>query len=327
MNIGILSFAHVHAEHYQALLKATPGVNFVGYWDDGPEAGLYASLYGIRQFDTPEALLAEVEGVVVCSETSRHLEFVKLAAQSGVHVLCEKPIATTVQDAEAMRDICENYGVRFMTAFPMRFDPTLVNLRERLTAQELGTVLGVNGINHSENPTHHRKWFGDPAQSGGGAVIDHVVHLVDLVRWAFQTEVQSVYASIQWQMDPYKLDTGGLLLLNLQNRVQVSIDCSWSRPSSYPRWGHFKLEVIGEEGVLFIDPFADHMTVYGKNTPATWMGFGPDPIQGMLDAFVDAVKKGEQPAVGWQDGFETLRVIQAVYESDRTGQPVELRPL
>ncbi|MDB5045179.1 MAG: oxidoreductase domain protein, partial [Deinococcus sp.] len=303
MRIGILSFAHVHAEQYQALLRRLPGAELVGFWDDSVHAQSYAQRYALRLFSTPQELLSQgLDAVIICSETSRHREFVELSARAGVHVLCEKPIALTLEDAEAMRDVCAQHGVTFMTAFPMRFDPSCTALREAVQSGQLGRILGVNGVNHSENPSVHRAWFADPALSGGGAVMDHVVHLADLLRWCFACEVAEVYAALQWTGGAgpggVPLDTAGIVLLTLTNGVQASIDCSWSRPATYPRWGHLKLDVIGTDRLMVIDAFAEHLTVFSPDVtrPVQWHGFGADPNQAMLTAFLEAVGGVRLPA-------------------------------
>ncbi len=122
--------------------------------------------------------------------------------------------------------------------------------------------MGVNGINHSENPKDHRRWFADKALAGGGAVMDHTVHLADLLRWYFDAEVVEVYAQVD---NPFcrtevEVDSAGLILATLSNGVIASIDCSWSRPRGYPRWG--------------ITLPAAHRDRRTPLTPWSWTAFG-----------------------------------------------------
>jgi len=330
--IGILSFAHLHAEGYQANLKSIPEVELVGFSHGNPEEGRdFSAAYGIRWFPEHHELLAEgLDGVVVCSENAKHLELVRLAAEAKCEIFCEKPIATSAADAEAIRRICEQNGVRFMTAFPMRFAASTRGVRTMLKNGELGRVLGINGINHSEIPRRHRAWFTDKQLAGGGAVMDHTVHLVDLFRWFFDAEVAEVYAEVDnlFFRNELDVDTAGLILVTLSNGVQASIDCSWSRPTWYPRWGHLKMDIVGENGTVVLDTFAEHLTLYSRGAvrDPSWVGFGPDPNQAMLEEFVESIRQDRDPAVSWNDGYQALRVALAAYESARTGQPVELQP-
>ena len=120
MKIGILSFAHLHAEAYIHNLRANPQVEFIGIADEDLERGQhYADMFDAHLFTSYEELLAtKPDAVVICSENSKHRPLVEMAAQAGAHVLCEKPLATTVEDAQAIVDVCRDAGVTLMTAFP-----------------------------------------------------------------------------------------------------------------------------------------------------------------------------------------------------------------
>jgi predicted dehydrogenase len=324
MRIGILSFAHLHAEMYQASLRNMAGVELVGFsHEDASEGRYFAERFGLRWFPRHQDLLAEgLEGVLVCAENARHRELVEMAAEAKCHILCEKPIATNTADAQAMKAACERNGVHFMTAFPMRFDRSVREVSAAIREGRLGRIYGVNGINHSEIPTAHRRWFADKALAGGGAAMDHIVHLADLLRWFFAAEVLEVYAELDNLFYPHTVDvdTAGLLLLGLSNGIQASIDCSWSRPTWYPRWGHFKMEIVGEAGTVVMDSFAHYLTLYSRGAPRnpSWVGFGPDPNQAMLEEFVASIREKRPPSVTWLDGFQAMRVALAAYESSLT---------
>ena len=120
MKIGIMSFAHLHAEAYIHNIRAIPGVEFIGIADEDLERGRhYANLYDAHLFPSYEALLAtKPDGVLVCSENSKHRPLVEMAAQAGVNILCEKPLATTLEDAQAIIDVCREADVTLMTASP-----------------------------------------------------------------------------------------------------------------------------------------------------------------------------------------------------------------
>ncbi len=208
-----MSFAHVHAEGYIGLLRSMPEIEVVGFSDlDSTRGVAMAQHYSSHWYPTHEDLLEQdLEAVIVCTENATRREAVELAARAGCHVMCEKPIAVTLSDALAMRDAVTSAGVNFMTAFPMRFDPSVALIRERVKAGDLGRVYGVNGINHSEIPKAHRAWFSDRDLAGGGAVMDHTVHLIDLYRWMLNTEVLEVYAEVSNPFYPdVDVDTAGL---------------------------------------------------------------------------------------------------------------------
>jgi len=322
MRVAVLGLAHVHVENYIALLESLPGVNLIGCAERGGLTQPSRTFAGVKLYSSVQSLLEQrPDAVIICSETAYHRELVQQAAHAGAHVLCEKPIATTLEDARVMNEACQKAGVQFMTAFPMRFDATLEQTRRELQAGSLGQVLGVVGVNHSVNPSAHDAWFADPELAGGGAAMDHVVHLADLYRWCFGCEVREVYAALG-RTSGSKVETSGLLLVTLENGVQASIDCSWSRPGHYPRWGHLTLEIVAEHGALRIDPFAEHFTVYSAAQPGPqWVGFSPDPNRAMLQAFLESAARGTPPPVTWLDGYRALQVVLGAYASSRSGQP------
>ncbi|MDE0527813.1 MAG: Gfo/Idh/MocA family oxidoreductase [Truepera sp.] len=330
MRIGIMSFAHLHAESYIHNLKSIVGVEVIGFSDTDPVRGDRASReYESRWFPEHEALLAErPDAVLICSENANHRELVELAAAAGVHVLCEKPIEVSCESARAMREVCDRAGVHFMTAFPMRFDVNIRAAREVMARGELGEVYAINGVNHSENPYRHRAWFAQQALAGGGAVMDHTVHLLDLYRWFLGSEVVEVYAEVgnPFYPDEIDVDSAGLVTLTFETGVFASIDCSWSRPTSYPRFGHLKMELFGDRGALSVDAFAQHLRVWSgalERTPS-WIGWGDNPDLAMIKAFVASVREDREPPVTWRDGYEALRVALACYQSAERGEPVAL---
>ena len=125
VRVGILSAAHVHAPAYAHALKTIPNAELVGVWDNDVHRGRAAAeSWGIPFFENREALFgADLQAVVVTSENVNHRPNTLAAAAAGLHVMCEKPLATSIEDAEAMIAACRNARVQLMTAFPCRFSP------------------------------------------------------------------------------------------------------------------------------------------------------------------------------------------------------------
>ena len=149
MKIGIMSFAHLHAEAYIQNLRSAPDVEMIGLADENFARGQkYAQDFGVRQFRTYSELLdAGPDAVVICSENNRHRALVEMAAAAGCQVLCEKPLATTLADAQAILDACTKAGVLLMTAFPMRFSTPVEAVKARLDCGDLGRIYCFNGTN------------------------------------------------------------------------------------------------------------------------------------------------------------------------------------
>ncbi len=333
MKIGIMSFAHLHAEGYIHSLRAIPGVEMIGIADDDPQRGdRFARSFGTHLFRGYEALLdAKPDGVVITCENSNHRSLVEMAARRGIHVLCEKPLATTLEDAREIIDSCKRAGVALMTAFPMRFSAPLLEVKHQLDSGQMGEIYCFNGTNQGELPKKHRDWFVDKKLAGGGAVMDHTVHLVDIMRWYLGSEVVEVYARTNRIFHagdvPEDVETGGIVMVTFENGVFASIDCSWCRPPYWPTWGGLTLEVVTGLGSVVVDAFKQNLTVYThQNQRPTWAFWGSDANQGMLNDFVDAIRQGRPPKVTGLDGFRALEVALAAYESAQSGQPVRLDP-
>lgn len=330
MRIALLGVAHLHVDAYVGTLRAG-GATVVGVTDRDAERGRrWAAAHDVPWVPDAAALLADrVDGAVVCSETAHHRADVEAAAAAGVAVLCEKPLATREADAEALVVACVDAGVLLATAFPMRLSAPLRAVADLLAAGDLGTVWAAQGVNTGELPMRHRSWFVDPVLAGGGALMDHVVHLADLLRWLLGRDPVEVYAATNRILHgtTVAVETGGLLMLTWDDGTFASIDCSWSKPDGYPTWGGLSLELVGEQGVVAVDAFSQHLVVHGgPEGPLGWPAWGSDANRAMTDDFLAAIRDGAPPAADGADGLAATRVALAAARSAAAGQPVSLAP-
>lgn len=330
LRVAVLSFAHGHATGYLRYLAGRPDVEVVATDPDADPAegdsrgAAHAERLGVRYLDSYRAALDwGPDAVVVCSENARHRALVELAVAAGAHVLCEKPMATTVTDAEAMRAAADAAGVSLMVAFPVRFSPAFATLRAKVRAGELGAVHGIVGTNNGMLPLD-RAWFTDPELSGGGALVDHVVHCADMIDCLLGEPAASVYAvanRILYADTGPRVETGGLVTAAYPSGVIATIDCSWSQPRTAPTWGGLTLEVVGSRGSVRIAPFGTHVGGYGPDG-AVWLPYGPDFDALMIDEFLTAVRSGRRPQPDGGVGVRTTAVMAAARRSARTGQVV-----
>jgi predicted dehydrogenase len=323
---GIFGVGHVHSESYVGNLRKSPGVEFVGASDsDGAMLAEWTARHGATGFSSDEELVAAgVDFGIVCSPTNAHLPTVERMAAAGVHILCEKPLATNASDAHRIVDVCDRAGVKLMTAFPMRFSPSLRTGAEWIADGRIGTVLSIAGTNRGHLPTDYAPWFADPELAGGGAVMDHTVHLADIMRWWLGVEPEDVYAETNHILHPHvAVETGGLVTLGFGDGVFATIDCSWSRPHNYPTWGGLEIEVVGTEGVFAIDAFAQRFDLWSHGT-TSWVDWGSDTNQLMIDHFAGAVRGEHEVFVTGADGLRATEIALAAYRSAAAGQPVDV---
>ena len=325
IKVGLVSFAHVHAPAYAEVLRDLAAADFVGMTDEDTGRGTEAAeLLDVRFFDSAGSLLEEVDAVVVCSENKNHARDVIPALQGGVHVLCEKPISTTIEDARAMIQASETSGSQLRTAFPVRYLPSVVRAREIVRGGALGRVLALNGTNHGQIPGG---WFLDPELAGGGAVMDHTVHLADVMRWMLDVEVKSVYAEVDSFFEAGGTDDAAILTLELEggsfaDGAFATIDPSWSRGDGYPTWGDVTLRISGTSGVLDVDPFAQPLRTFDHETGApSWSHMGEDMNVLMLADFLRGVAEDEPSGASGLDGLRTLEVVLAAYRSGEDHKP------
>lgn len=330
LRLGIMSVAHLHADSYVNNIRAVPDVELIGISDDVVERGQsFAAQHGTTYLGDHDALLAlRPDGVLVCSENTRHRRLVEQAAAAGANVLCEKPLATTREDAAAMIAACRQAGVILMTAFPMRFSAPLLQVKAQLDQGNLGPVYCLNTTNQGRMPANIRHWFVEKELAGGGAMMDHIVHLADIFNWWFGRDVRSVYAQSNHILhaNTVEVETGGLVMLTFSDGLFASIDCSWSKPLNYPTWGGLTMELISERGLTTVDAFNQNLNVFRQEPAAHhWAYWGSDADQAMVEEFVAAIREGREPAVTGEDGAFALEVTLAAYESAASGQPVALK--
>jgi len=245
-----------------------------------------------------------------------------MAAEAGKHVMCEKPIATTVADAWEMIDACRRHNVKLMTAFPCRYSPSMVLLKEQVDGGCIGEVLAMKGTNRGKMPGG---WFIELDKSGGGAVIDHTVHVTDLMRWVTRSEPVEVYAEISNRMHGDKYDDVGELTITFANGVFATLDTSWSRPKSFPYWGDVMLDVVGTGGVIQMNMFAQNMVHYSDEAMrVNWVHWGSNIDYQLVKDFVTSVAEDLPVSITGEDGMKALEVALAAYRSRDTGAPVKL---
>lgn len=325
LKVALLSFAHMHAHSYANILSDLPGVEISHIWDANEERGQTAADRYHTTFITDYELALRdesVDAVVICSENANHKEMVLAAAEAGKHILCEKPIATSVEDGWEMLRACEQRGVLFQTAFPIRFSTPIQTVKNQIDAGDIGRIVAMNGTNRGQNPGG---WFVDKALSGGGAVLDHTVHVLDIMRWYVGSEVTEVYAEVDSRFGSEGIDDCGLLTMQFENGVIAAHDPSWSRPKTFPTWGDVTLRLIGTGGVIDVDAFRQHLTRYDdKAGNVKHVMWGDDADYKMVSSFIDCVRTGSEPVATGLDGLKAMEVALAAYESGRTGKPVKL---
>lgn len=323
IDVGLVSTAHLHAAGYAPILADLDGARFVGLADEDEGRGRKAAnRYGISYYERDD-LLDEVDAAIVCSTNADHADHVAACADAGVDVLCEKPLAIDHASATEMVDRCADADVSLGVAMPLRFSPPIRSLADALADGRLGRVHAINGTNRATMPGG---WFADPVAAGGGAVVDHTPHIVDLVHHLVGERVTEVHAEGGTRFHDIPVDDVNVLSMELADGTSFLLDGSWSRPDNWPTWGGATIEVTGTEGVASVDCFEQNLQYTGDagDTDVREVSYGSDANRGLIEDFVTAVREGYAPEITGREGAEVVAVIDAVYRSMNRDEPVDV---
>lgn len=324
LRIGMISFAHSHGNSYLRELMKLDDVQVVGLYDPVYErVAPHVEEWGLPYYNDHHRLLAEpIDVVVICSENAEHGRFTADAARAGKHVLCEKPLGVSTEQMRGMIEVCREHGVQLMTAFPCRYLAAVLDAKSAVEDGAIGDIVAIKGTNRGRMPG---RWFIDPALSGGGAVLDHTVHVMDLMNWFLNTEPEEVYAEVgELFHENLGIDDAGMIHVKFANGVLGILDPSWSRPAGYGR-ADVTMEIIGTKGVISVDGFAQANEAYYSESGQTARMFWGDGMDGpLVRDFVRALRAGVPVPISGEDGLKSAAVAIAAYESAKQGRPVRV---
>jgi predicted dehydrogenase len=337
--IGVLSFAHYHANYWSEVF-AQRGV-LAGIWDaDAARGRDAAQRFGTQFNDNLDALLALCTAVAICSETAAHAALIERAATRRLAILCEKPLGTSLADCERIAAIVRASGVVFMQSFPKRFDPVSHRLREYVNAGELGR-LTLARIRHGHfyglQPDFRDRWYVDRAQAGGGALLDEGVHGADLLAWLFGAP-DSVTAIVSNAALGLAVEDLGIALFQFASGLVAELTSSFTFAAA-----DTSIEIYGTRGTVLVsgvDLASRDITHEGFlrifRTDAAERRWDIEPItprfklgefhQQNALAFVDCLERGTPPPITLDDGLRAARMIDAAYAAARTGQRQLIQP-
>jgi predicted dehydrogenase len=260
----------------------------------------------------------DVDAVDICAPNSMHAALAIAAASAGKHVLVEKPVATSVADADAMIAAARSAGVVLMAAHNLRFAAPYAAAARAVADGMVGEVVGARvamGHGGPEGWTRDAGWFRDPSLAGGGALLDLGIHVADLVRAVTGLEVDGVSAFVRRPSDG-AVEESGTAALSFANGAIGSLSASWSVRGSQDH----QLLVHGTEGTLTVERGACVVRPARGGEKVTVDA--PSPPPDLLRNFVETCLGTAAPIVGPTDGREALAIIEAAYRSAAEGRAV-----
>lgn len=349
IKIGIIGVGNISAEHIQGYLN-NPNVELYAFCDIN-EAQLKkrAEEFGITHTFTDKAdmlALPEIDAVSVCTWNSVHAECAIAALEAGKHVLCEKPMSICAADAIRMKEAADKSGKLLMIGFVRRFGNDCAILQDFINCGTFGELYYAKAtyLRRNGNPCG---WFGDKSRSGGGPLIDLGVHVIDLVRYLMgNPKPVSVYGmTAQKLFDRRELkDTKSYVsvsasaddicdvedlataMIRFDNGAVLSVETAFSLNL---KKNSGDIELFGTRAGAKLSPELEIFTesngymsniTLEKPTALDFDGL----FQNEINHFVDCVINGTPCKAPAEDGIELMRILDAVYESAKTGHEVVL---
>jgi predicted dehydrogenase len=335
--VGSKFIAEIHAES----LKRVPSAEIVAVASPSEgSAQSFADRHGIPTAVTDYRDLLNIDQIDIISialPNDLHADVTIAAAQAGKHVICEKPLCVTLDEADAMIAACNDAGVQLMYAEELCFAPKYVRAKQLADSGALGEIFLVKQSEEHSGP--HSSWFWDVSRSGGGVLMDMGCHGIAFARWVMNnqaiTEVTSTLGTFV-HGDKTQGEDHALTVLKFEGGAIALIEDSWAKGGGmddqaeiYGSNGHTRADLIRGSSLTTYSEVGYGYAVEKAELTAGWTftvyeelwnyGF-PQEMQ----HFVDCIQQREPALVTGVDGRAALEAIYAAYHSAGTGQTVKL---
>jgi len=327
------------AKHHGQALMDNHNAEIIGSVDvDTAKAESYAKKHGAKSYPSLSDCVSQADAIYILTPPSFRRQYAMIAIEAGKHVFCEKPLAIVPEDGKAIAEAAQSRGLIAMIGFNQRYRTGYRRLKNVVASGELGPVYhfwshrfgmgaGGNGQVQLDN------WRTNSAQCCG-MTIESLSHDIDLMRWILSDETVTVTAHVYSTVaDLPNFDNNAQVLIKMKKGASAVINASWSS-----RIGVNSRGVLGQKGTAFVEG-----TALGNN--GIWCSTSfhvktdddeyerVEMLHDNLDVmsyqaetndFIDAIMNGSQPMVNAWDGYETLRISQAILESSKKGESVRL---
>jgi len=323
------------ANYHARAIRALEDAEIVAVVEKFPDKGIpFAESLGIpRIHQNVEEIIAagDVDALVIGTPNFLHAPQSISALQAGIHVMVEKPMAMNAVEARAMVAASRGSGAGLMVAHCWRFDNEVLWLKGHLQQGTIGKVIRTKGygVHTHWGPSG---WFTQKTLSGGGALADMGIHAIDTARFLLGDPIPaSVYAVIDTHYGDYDVDDTGLLLITWENGTTSYIEFGWWQPHMDGPEAATQLYGMKGFGSVFPThleiPDADNMRINRVD------GGFPFPREehcpqitytNQMSAFADFIRSGATPNPGGAEGLVNMEIIDAAYQSARTGEVVKI---
>ena len=327
VKIGMLSFAHVHANGYAKQVNENERAQLVAIWDHMEDRGKRAAeQYKVPFYDDLDKILElDIDAVVVNSETNIHPEVMVAAAKAGKHIFTEKALAITVDGCDKIIEAVEEAGVKFMISLPSRCRAELLLAKKAVDDGLLGDItFGRGRVAHAASLdkwfSGGSAWFVDAEKAGGGALFDLGCHRMDVIRW-MMGEPKKLMAIVNNFSPNYEIDDNSATIIEFANKGIGVVDVAFVHRSG-PR----PFELLGTEGSITMGagPLSLTTTKLSDDEIEKYIANGPDNLPPAMQQWINAIEDGSPMTITIQDGRNLTELLQAAYMSADQDKAIQL---
>ena len=280
-----------------------------------------------RVLDSWEEAVADptIEAVDICTPNALHAPIAIASARAGKHVLVEKPMATSLAEADAMVAAAREAGVLLAVAHNLRFVPIYSAMQQLIAEGTIGRVFSARGIFMHAGPDEFwgatSDWFWREGEAGGGSLLDMGIHMIDLIRWMVGRPVHEVTAMTARVLKPTFADDNAMVIMRFEGDVLGSVQASWSARPVPDR----QIAIHGELGNLMMGRSSEEPLILNLQDGSGARKVLPpipaaSPFGDPFLNFVHAVRGAAPLLVSGEEGRTSLRIALAAYESASSGR-------
>lgn len=338
INVGIIGCGSITKFRHAPEYSSNPNANIVGFFDTTYDRALeMADHFGGRVYNTYEDMLSDdnIHAVSICTVNSSHASITIAALKAGKHVLCEKPMATSVKDAENMNAAAKQFGKYLMVGHNQRLIEAHARAKKILKGGELGRIISFKtSFSHKGPETwsidkSSKTWFFSKKDAIMGAMGDLGIHKADLIRWLIDDEVIEVMAFVttldkrDYRGEFIEVDDNAVCMLRSRTGIIGTLTTSWTNYGSEDN----STILYCTKGVIKIyhNPEFPIEITY-KNGEKVYYKVGQiqtndDQIKsGVIDLFINSIIEDTPPEISGEEGLAALKIIFACMESAETGK-------
>ncbi|MBR3275404.1 MAG: Gfo/Idh/MocA family oxidoreductase [Eubacterium sp.] len=342
INIGIIGCGRIAQVRHIPEYAANPDCELKGFYDlDKTRAEEMAAKYGGRVYDTAQDLIADpaIDAVSVCTANASHAEMTVNALKAGKHVLCEKPMAATIEECEEMVKTAKDCKKFLMIGQNQRLAASHVHAKKLIREGKVGRVLtfrtafGHSGPENWSITPGNNTWFFDKSKAVMGAMADLGIHKTDLIQFLLGENVVKTTAKV-FTTDkkgpdgaPIGVDDNAVCIFEMEGGAVGTMTASWTYYGAEDN----STVIYGSEGEIRIYDDPDHTLVLKRRGEAP-VYFDEEGIQtnenqtksGVIDLWIESLKENKEPALSGESVLSAMRAVFASLKSAAIGKTVEI---